>query len=280
VTFRIHRTEKVRHLVLRASDGDVLPDGLVEALRQEGVACGWLRASGVLADVALRAYGSETAGLGSPRLIAGPVQVVAAEGSVGIAAGAPSCSLRAVIARETDRGLETFAGEILSARVVALEVLVTAFDDLTLVRSLDEAAGVWMFDASSDGGLARRVSARPSALQPAPGWSAALHASASADRTPAQPRARTAPQTQSVPMPTRPARPVGVEVDGPVPEAGDVVDHFAFGRCDVLKSDGDRLHLRIHKDARIREIALEMLRVILLSEEDERPRRFKLERRI
>jgi hypothetical protein len=81
-------------------------------------------------------------------------------------------------------------------------------------------------------------------------------------------------------MPTRPARPVGVEVDGPVPEAGDVVDHFAFGRCDVLKSDGDRLHLRIHKDARIREIALEMLRVILLSEEDERPRRFKLERRI
>jgi len=64
-----------------------------------------------------------------------------------------------------------------------------------------------------------------------------------------------------------------------VPEAGDVVDHFAFGRCDVVKSDGDRLHLRIHKDGRIREIALEMLRVTLL-DGDGTGRRFKLERRI
>ena len=39
------------------------------------------------------------------------------------------------------------------------------------------------------------------------------------------------------------------------------VEHFAFGPCDVLKSDGDRLHLRVHKDGRMREIALEMLRV-------------------
>jgi hypothetical protein len=79
-------------------------------------------------------------------------------------------------------------------------------------------------------------------------------------------------------VPQRPARPE-IDLDAPVPEAGDVVDHFAFGRCDVLKSDGDRLHLRVHKDQRIREIALEMLRVTRL--EDSGPkRRFKLERRI
>lgn len=279
MTFRVHRTEKVRHLVLRAAEGEVLPDGLVEVLRQEGVVCGWLRASGVLADVALRAYGPEISGLGSPHVIAGPVQALAVEGAVGMADGAPSCSLRAVLARETDLGLETLAGEILSARTIALEIMVTAFDDLTLGRSLDEAAGVFMFDASSGGAQPRPASGRPAPVQPAPGWSAALEASATADRMPA-PRARSAPQTQSVPMPTRPARPIGVYLDAPVPEAGDVVDHFAFGRCDVLKSDGDRLHLKIHKDGRIREIALEMLRVSRLSEEDDWPRRFKLERRI
>ena len=71
----------------------------------------------------------------------------------------------------------------------------------------------------------------------------------------------------------------GPDLDAPVPEAGDVVDHFAFGRCDVVKSDGDRLHLRIHKDGRIREIALEMLRVTPL-DADGTGRRFKLERRI
>jgi hypothetical protein len=47
----------------------------------------------------------------------------------------------------------------------------------------------------------------------------------------------------------------------------------------VVKSDGERLHLRIPKDGRIREIALEMLRVIPLDSEGT-GRLFKLERRI
>jgi hypothetical protein len=82
-------------------------------------------------------------------------------------------------------------------------------------------------------------------------------------------------------MPVRPPRPPGVvEVDTPAPEPGDAVDHFAFGRADVVKSDGDRLHLRVHKDGRIREIALEMLRVSRLPDADDGKRQFKLERRL
>jgi predicted DNA-binding protein with PD1-like motif len=277
VTFRVYRAEKVRHLVVRASAEEVLPDGLLEALRREGVTCGWLRASGVLTDVALRAYGSESVSLGSAHLVAGPVQALTVEGFVGVVDGAPSCSLRAVLARETDRGLETIAGEILSARTVALEMYVTAFDDLAVGRALDEAAGIWLIGPTDAAG--RGPSQAVS--QTGPGWSAALEASVD-DRTPAPvPRAPSALQGPSMPMPVpmRPARP-GVDLDAPAPEPGDVVDHFAFGRCDVLKSDGDRLHLRIHKDGRIREIALEMLRVLRLPEEDGQPRRFKLERRI
>jgi hypothetical protein len=70
------------------------------------------------------------------------------------------------------------------------------------------------------------------------------------------------------------------EVDAPVPEPGDAVDHFAFGPCDVLKSDGDRLHLKVHKDGRIREIALAMLSVSRLPDAENGRRRFKLERRM
>jgi len=280
VSFQVHRSEKTRHCVLRASDEEVLPDGLLEVLHREGVSCGWLRASGVLSDVALRAYGAETAALGSAHLVAGPVQAIVVDGFVGVVDGAPSCSLRAVLARETDRGLETIGGEILSARTVALEILVTAFDDLALGRALDEAAGVWLLGASTDAARSRHAPARAGASPALPGWSAALEASADADRTPAPvPRGPSAAQAQSKPMPARPARP-GIDLDAPVPEAGDLVDHFAFGRCDVLKSDGDRLHLKIHKDGRIREIALEMLRVLRLPDEDGKPRRFKLERRI
>jgi hypothetical protein len=81
-------------------------------------------------------------------------------------------------------------------------------------------------------------------------------------------------------MPARPARPQPVESEGPIPEPGDAVDHFAFGSADVVRSDGDRLHVRVHKDGRIKEIALEMLRVSRLPDAEDGKRRFKLERRM
>jgi hypothetical protein len=58
------------------------------------------------------------------------------------------------------------------------------------------------------------------------------------------------------------------------------VEHFAFGVGEVLRTDGDRLHLRVGKEGRIREIALEMLRVSPLPPTEDGKRRFKLERRI
>ncbi|MGH7284345.1 MAG: hypothetical protein ACRELY_22690, partial [Polyangiaceae bacterium] len=75
-------------------------------------------------------------------------------------------------------------------------------------------------------------------------------------------------------------KPAAFEEDIVFPEAGDIVEHFAFGRCEVLKSDGDRLHLKVGKDGRIREIALEMLRVSPLDSNEEGRKRFKLDRKL
>jgi predicted DNA-binding protein with PD1-like motif len=282
MTVRVHKSERCRHLVVRASAGEIVPDALAARLGEERVVCGWLRASGVLADVELRAFDAQRGQLGSVRRIAGPLQALALESSVGLVAGKPTLSLRAILARETDRGLETIAGEIVRARTVALEALVTVFEDLALERGLDEAAGVWLFESAGPAQVrpASAVSVplpRPaSSAGPAASWSGALEASAQVDRDPAAPG--RAPGV-SPPIPQRPAARPGPDLDAPVPEAGDVVDHFAFGRCDVVKSDGERLHLRIPKDGRIREIALEMLRVIPL-DDDGTGRRFRLERRI
>jgi hypothetical protein len=83
-------------------------------------------------------------------------------------------------------------------------------------------------------------------------------------------------------MPQRIAKPVQAETeDELVPEPGDIVEHFAFGRCDVVKTDGDRLHVRLGKDQRIKEIALEMLRVSPLTPEAGMAARyFKLARKL
>jgi predicted DNA-binding protein with PD1-like motif len=287
VSWTVHPSAASRHLLLRASAGERLPEALTDKLRDEVVTCGWLRASGVLHDVELRAFDAELGTLGRARRIAGPVQVLSLESSIALSDGEPSFTLRALLARETDRGLETLAGEIVSARTVALEVLVTALDDISIGRELDPAAGVWLLGAGASSGSPRAVPVpAPHAATAPRAWSSALHASERAEpepaRTPPTPptAAASAPSlTGAMPLPQRPVRPA-LDLDALAPEAGDFVDHFAFGRGEVLKSDGDRLHLRVGKDGRIREIALEMLRVSRLEDSPDGKRQFRLERRI
>jgi len=64
-----------------------------------------------------------------------------------------------------------------------------------------------------------------------------------------------------------------------LPERGDLVEHFAFGLCEVLKVEGDRLVLRdLRSQGRIREIASEKLAISGPTEHDAK-RLFKLARR-
>ncbi len=193
-----------------------------------------------------------------------------------MADGEPSFSLRALLAREADTGLETLAGEVTSAHTVALEAFITALDDVTLERALDERAGVWLFGAAT-GHVGSAVRAATTASAATAPWAVALEVSEQS--VPARLRGGPPAASAGVPMPARPPRPE-VDMDGLVPEPGDLVDHFAFGQCEVVRSDGDRLHLRVHKDGRIREIALEMLRVAPLPDAESGGHRFKLERRL
>lgn len=293
-----YSVERARHIVLRAGEGDVVPDDVTRALGDQGVTCGWIRASGVLAEIELRVYDPTVGGLAEPRRIAGPVQALSIEGSVGLERGEPSLGLHAVLARETDRGMETLAGEIVSARVVALEAFVTAFEDLTIGRALDPLAKVVLFGDATDAryrrdeddhppaptSLARAALPAAAAPPPAPEAAPVVAASpwsdviaASAEQEPMRQAASRGAVGGAIPP--RPVRPQRAQDESAMPEAGDVVEHFAFGRSEVLKSDGDRLHLKVGKDGRIREIALEMLRVSPL-ESNGPQRRFRLDRKM
>jgi predicted DNA-binding protein with PD1-like motif len=269
-------TEKVRHLVVRADQNDTLPDSLVTELRDQAVTCGFVRGSGVLRDVSLRAYGSELGGLAPARHIAGPVHVLSLEGSVGLSGGDISLGLHAVLGRETDRGMETLAGEIVSARVVGLELLVAAFDEHATTRALDPAARIWLLGEADPKAVAASPSPAPrrdprpelvATTPPPPAWNEAIAASASPERPKPSP-VTIVGAGGGVAMPPKPVRVQKEEESALVPEAGSLVDHFAFGKCDVLKSEDDRLYLKMHRDGRIKEIALEMLKVTPLEDED------------
>lgn len=245
-------TTNARHMLLRFSDAR-LPEAILAALRNEVVLSGWLRGSGVLADVSLRTFGS-AATSNTPRRIVGPVQAVVIDGSIGLAGGDVSCGLRVVLSRETETGIETIAGEVLEARAIAFEGHVMALDDAASARERD-ASGVWMLSGGST--KTATTNTEPKTV-PAPTTPITAASPVAVPKPAAQ--TVTAPQAT---MPLRPAKPVALDEEEPqiYPDAGDVVEHFAFGRCEVVKSDGDRLHVRLGKDGRIKEIALEMLKI-------------------
>ncbi|AKV02464.1 Proline-rich protein [Labilithrix luteola] len=317
-------TANARHILVRLDNSVQLPAALLDVLRDEIVTCGWLRASGVLTDVSLRSFDPDTGMPGAERRLTGPVHAVVIDGSVGLAGGDVSCGLRVVLSRETDNGIETIAGEIESARAVAVEVLVTAFDDVAATRQR-HTSGIALLDATT---TSPRVSAVPApepapapapapvaapepapapapapvaapepapAPAPAPTWAETIRVSEEASAPPPPPAPAPAPAASNVPKPSPTfmpgalgnvmPRPVKVtkaaEEEQPYPEPGDIVDHFAFGRCEVIKSDGDRLHLRLGKDGRVKEIALEMLKITLMPpEEGQTGRLFKLARKL
>ncbi len=271
---RIIASERTRHFVVRGHQGEVLPDALLETLRVHEVRAGWATGHGVLEDIELRSTESRLHEPGAVRLIAGPARAAIIDVAIGDHNGDVSIGVRAVISYETPTGLVTVAGEIVRARIVGMEAHVVCLEDTRIEREVDRFTGVWLWSVDVAGG------AEPPKTKPkSEAWGEAIAAS----ETKVVPRAPISrPMMQAAPIPPRPvAPPAPEEADMPFPEAGDFVEHFAFGRCEVLKSDGgDRLHLKVGKDGRIREIALEMLKVTPLESADPTRRRFKLDRRI
>lgn len=272
-------TTNSRHVLFTLTSGR-LPEDVLGKLRDEIVVAGWLRATGTLEDVELRVGGAT-------RKITGTLHAISIDGSIGLANGDVTCGLRAVLARETDTGHETLAGEIVAARVTAFEAHAVALDDVTATRKngfLDTLA----VTAQPTTIVASPPPPAPVAAAPVPPPAPPAPASAPSVPPPAAP-SEPAPEkpkpspTYSAPvaLPMKPFKPQVVEEEQIYPDAGDVVEHFAFGRCEVVKSDGDRLHIRLGKDGRIKEVALEMLKVTPLPPvEGATGKHFKLDRKM
>ena len=270
---KIVPVERTQHHLVRFHAGDSLPETLIKHLRERQVTGGWLRLSGVLTDVEVRAFSSEIEGPGGTKRLTGQVQAVVLDGVIGVADGGVSVDLHVVLARETDRGLETIAGQLVHARVLGLEGSMTVLEDTVVPRGLDKTAGITLIRDEAIVTSAPAPQARPAS----PPTSASAAPQPVPSPAPSAPAAQAAPPapsswsdaiaaSASQPPPripaaiARPPRPDDDSDEGPYPQAGDSAEHFAFGTCEILKSDGDRLHLRM-KDGRIREIALEMLKV-------------------
>lgn len=267
----------VRHF-LASIENSKLPVDLSALLRDEAVACGWV--SGFAVFESLELLVTSESGRVERVQMKGPI-AGQLEGIVGMGDRDVTVSLRGVFSKRGALGVETVSGVVHSATARHGEMHIVALDDANGSLAVDPSTGFDTLRLSASGttkgtstqraaasdastyASARRVDdSRPSAAgsqpQMSPGGSAA--------GLPLKPVARATHEEEE-------------EDDGPMPEAGDLAEHFAFGRCEVLKTDGDRLHVRLEKDQRIKEISTNMLKVTRLDDVGGK-RIFKLARKL
>jgi len=256
-------SRRSRLLIVRAERGEELVSSLARAADEAEAKAGWIEGVGVLEAVELACVDPLRGRV--TRRIEAPVTIVSLTGSVAAEEGSTSVRLSATLVREGELGLETFGGEIVSARVIGLDLLVTVFDDVSLVRQTDDRTGVPVLYASSRGAtsaLKSVVTEAPRAQTPAPAVAAAPSPAPQPAAPPPTPPAATqyaAQESQHQPL-ARPVTKPREEFES-YPETGDLVSHFHFGECEVISSDGERIRLRQEKDGRVREVSLTMLKI-------------------
>ncbi|WP_437731119.1 PPC domain-containing DNA-binding protein [Sorangium sp. So ce1335] len=275
---------RARHLIIRLDRGEELPAALVRALDEAEARAGWIEGVGSLEQAEIALFDQASRAHAKTRVLDGPCDVAALSGSIAVQQGETSLRLSATLARESGVGLQLAAGELVWARVYGLELRVTVFDDLPLVRTFDERTGLMQLAAQSTtlpaiaSEPARTAPPTPAAEPPRAAPPAAAPPAPEPPRmappTPAAepPRApppvaeppRAVPATSTmepaaVPLPQRPVR--RRQEEETYPEVGDSVTHFHFGECIVISSDGERIRLRQERDGRVREVSLTMLRV-------------------
>jgi hypothetical protein len=203
----------------------------------------WLQASGHVEGVELRLPGEAT---DVTRLLRGRLVLVSLQGP----SGGP---FTAALARHSDAGIELLGG--------------------VLTRARSQGVSLFIQPASAAAAPPREAAARRETVVVAP------------------PSSTPGPATQAAPVPESPpptrswaevaaASDAAEEEEGDLlPERGDLVDHFAFGLCEVVKANGDRLHLRDVRGAgRIREVVVSALRVMPPHRVNDK-RCFRLQRR-
>lgn len=249
MTVRIVTISEGSDLVAAARDLGLGADGRADPARA------WVRVGGPLSAVELRRSGHEA------QTLDGDLLLVSMEGP----ATGPFIGL---ISASDALGTRMIAGEVIAALVASTTTMCILHESTNVIGPAD-TVGTRAAELAPSSPSEQSSPALPPIAPSVPSMP---------PREVPVPRGSAPSLSQAIPQ--KLVKPVTTTEEDICPDPGDRVEHFAFGTCEVIKSDGDRLHLRLGKDGRIKEIALEMLKVTELPADGEPGRKFKLERRL
>lgn len=180
-------------------------------------------------------------------------------------AGEQGLEVRATLASQSEAGSQVIGGLLVRATVVSADFRAVIRETSTTKTAGPVTAATREPVTSSpvaSAPPAPSVTPTPATPPPSPPSSPSVSPQPSPREAVPSPGATSEPRTVSTPggppLPPKLRRTEHLEL---FPEENDVVTHFAFGRCVVIFSDGERIRFQQERDGRVREVALSMLRI-------------------
>lgn len=243
------QSRQTRRFIGRLNTGDELTSSLEEMCRDNGILCGEIRATGFLKDVVLEVFHH-----GQHRyrpVVLGPVayQLTSFTGNISMLEGQTVVHVHATLLPDLGSGESALVGgRLKEANVIALEYVLDAFDDFTLLRKLDEQTGfaqwVQLDLARSTGALSRQAAAAAAAGLP-----------------------------ETVDDIDGDDEGDDVDEESVELEPGDILDHPRLKRCEVISSDGERAVIRL-QSGRTAELHLSVISLTPRASDEEGRRIF------
>jgi predicted DNA-binding protein with PD1-like motif len=259
----VAESRRGRRLVGRLDRGVDVLDGLAEVCRVHGVRAAEVRGLGSVEQVVLAEYDQRARSQRAPRRFDAQFEIVSLYGNASERDGKLHLRLGATLSRERDNGIELVGGQLVSARVFAVEFVIETFDDLLLRRLPDASTGLplWREALSLD-------EPRPTEAPPAP---AAVPFEAPARGHVVEEKTSWQDVMRASEEPPRevPDRVVASSDDEARAVPGDLIDHPRFGRLTVERVEGDYEFVSARlRNQRLIRLSLDVLTLTRVGEED------------
>lgn len=267
-----------RRLVCALGRGDELVEALRALCVDHEVRTAEIRGAGILEEVQLASYDPLSQMWLGARPVVGPLELLSLWGSVSEESGQTAIRIHASMApcaAAAEAPRPALGGQLASARVFSVELVIECFDDLILRRHRDAATGLAPWKEAIGLGRPAELPDHPTetleridparAAVPVPGRREVVAPRPAPEPSPPRypadspmaafsgpPSGRIAPGEPDL----LPEQPPPQQGDGVPPRLipGDLIDHPRLGRCvvDALEDDGEVARLRLRSGRVVR----------------------------
>jgi predicted DNA-binding protein with PD1-like motif len=263
-------SSQVRTIVGRLETGEECIEELTAFCQEHDIEAGEVRAVGRFDQVEVVSFDSESGGYKPVYEGEGKFDVLNLVGNIATVGDEVIVRLQAVLAAQGPLGSQVMTGELRSGRAVEFEFVLEAFEDLKIERRMNTQSGLPTIASiqrletpEPADGSTEEANEADQANEPMKGKGMSWDDVESASDETAESQEDTGAEESEDPY-------GDMDLDSPMLEAGDILDHPKLGRCRVMRVEDDKYaHIRMRR-GKIRKLSLDVVEVKFEGEENGR----------